>query len=290
MIIVKRKDPVRTYLKEIGRTALLSKEEEHELAERAQKGDDVARERLIKANLRLVVSVAKRFKPSSSLSFSDFIQEGNLGLIEAINNFDPQRGTKLSTYATIWIRQAIFKAIEKQASTIRLSAEVRTLKRKIRRAEEEWADQHDKIPGDAELLRILNITKQQIKRARLGSTSSPFSLDKERTLSSNEGETFLDLVPDQRASSMDIDENWFKNAKKRRMEQAMEKCLSDKEKEIIRLRCGTKGKEGKTLRQIAEIFGVTKERISQIERKAVMKLKEEINRPSSSKTKAKQNK
>jgi RNA polymerase primary sigma factor len=254
---------VGSYLQEIGRTPLLTREEEHELAQLVATGDLDAKNKLIQANLRLVVHIAKKFK-SKSLSLLDLIQEGNLGLIRAIEKFDPDMGNKLSTYATWWIRQSIMRAIQTQSRTIRIPAHVWEMQTKLNQLKEEGISIDD--PDTLRSLPERLIGKCKIKTA----TKAPIhvaSLD--APLKDEEG-AIVDLLiagdensPEQEALSETLF-NALKDALAR---------LKEREQEIIRMRFGLDGESRMTLEEIAKRYAVTRERIRQIEIKALEKLR-----------------
>jgi|AntAceMinimDraft_18_1070375.scaffolds.fasta_scaffold16171_3 RNA polymerase primary sigma factor len=270
---MKRRDSLDDYLKEISRTPLLKRKKEVALFNQIAEGDQKAKDEMIQANLRLVVSVAKEFRSSVFLSFFDIIQEGNIGLIIAVEKFDHTRGFKFSTYAYYWIYSTISRAIRENISTIRVPAGTIALKRKIRRAEEEYLDKHNVIPQDEELAEILNVKIEAVQRARLSSTHATLELDRK---SRREEPSLLDFISDPKAL-FPIEEYERERKmviRKRILLELIENCLDKREKEIIFLRFGLNGYEKQTLRQIGVKFGVSREWIRQIEKKSLEKLKE----------------
>jgi len=270
---MKRRDSLDDYLKEISRTPLLKRKKEVALFNQIAEGDQKAKDEMIQANLRLVVSVAKEFRSSVFLSFFDIIQEGNIGLIIAVEKFDHTRGFKFSTYAYYWIYSTISRAIRENISTIRVPAGTIALKRKIRRAEKEYLDKHNVIPQDEELAEILNVKIEAVQRARLSSTHATLELDRK---SRREEPSLLDFISDPKAL-FPIEEYERERKmviRKRILLELIENCLDKREKEIIFLRFGLNGYEKQTLRQIGVKFGVSREWIRQIEKKSLEKLKE----------------
>ncbi len=269
---MKRRDPLDDYLKEISRTPLLTREKEVALSKQIAEEDQKAKDEFIKANLRLVVYVATKFHSSVTLTFFDLIQEGNMGLIRAVEKFDYTKGFRFSTYASHWIYQAISRAIRENVSTIRVPECTRVLKRKIRKAKEEYADEYGKNPNDEDLAKILGVTVKLIQRARLSSIGAALSLD--RKTGRQEEFSLLDIIEDPKSPSphQRARAELIKDA----LWQAMEDCLDEREKDIINFRFGLKNGEGQSFRQIGSEFGVSASRIQQIERKALKKLKKEF--------------
>ena len=269
---MKRRDSLDDYLKEISRTPLLTREKEVALSKQIAEEDQKAKDEFIKANLRLVVYVATKFHSSVTLTFFDLIQEGNMGLIRAVEKFDYTKGFRFSTYASHWIYQAISRAIRENVSTIRVPECTRVLKRKIRKAKEEYADEYGKNPNDEDLAKILGVTVKLIQRARLSSIGAALSLD--RKTGRQEEFSLLDIIKDQKSPSphQRARAELIKDA----LWQAMEDCLDEREKDIINFRFGLKNGEGQSFRQIGSEFGVSASRIQQIERKALKKLKKEF--------------
>lgn len=259
---------IQQYLMEINKIPLLTPEEEKELTKKAAKGDQEARERLIKSNLRLVFSIAKKYYGrSKKLSFLDLIQEGNLGLAKAIDRFDPRKGFKLSTYATWWIRQAITRAMADHARTIRLPVHIIEQLYRLNKVKKKLTEELGREPTPEELAREANIPEKKIHRL-LKLTHDVTSLEKPI---GEDGETELgELLKDtkylepQKEASLEI--------LKTKIMQAIED-LPFREKEIIMLRYGLKDGIMHTLEEVGKIFGITRERVRQLEIKALERLK-----------------
>ena len=259
-------DPVKAYLREIGRVPLLSSEEEIELAMRIMDGDPVAKKRLSEANLRLVVSIAKRYL-GRGMHFLDLIQEGNLGLIKAVEKFDYTKGFKFSTYATWWIRQAITRAIADQARTIRIPVHMVETINKVKRARSQLLHENAHEPSAEE---IANLLGMQVERVReiLRVAQDPVSL--ETPIGEEEDSHLGDFIPDDEATAPD---DAVSNIMlKKQMEEVLD-TLTPREKRVIRLRFGLDGGRSRTLEEVGSEFGVTRERIRQIEAKAIRKLR-----------------
>ncbi|MDY6313886.1 MAG: RNA polymerase sigma factor RpoD [Clostridia bacterium] len=259
-------DPVRMYLKEIGKDELLSADDELELAKRMMEGDTEAKERLTKANLRLVVSIAKRYV-GRGLLFLDLIQEGNLGLIKAVEKFDYRKGYKFSTYATWWIRQAITRAIADQARTIRIPVHMVETINKLMREQRHLLQELGREPSVDELAKALNMPADKVNET-LKVALEPVSLE---TPIGEEDESHLgDFIPDNDAPAPPeaASQTLLK-------EQLMEVLgtLNEREREVLKLRYGLDGGRTRTLEEVGQAFDVTRERIRQIEAKALRKLR-----------------
>jgi len=259
-------DHVRMYLKEIGKVPLLSAEEETELAKRIEEGDELAKSRLAEANLRLVVSIAKRYVGRGML-FLDLIQEGNLGLIKAVEKFDYRKGYKFSTYATWWIRQAITRAIADQARTIRIPVHMVETINKLIRLSRQLLQENGREPTDKELAESMQMTEEKVREIRKISLE-PVSL--ETPIGEEEDSHLGDFIPDE-----DIPAPAEAAATTLLKEQLMDvlDTLTEREKKVLMLRFGLKDGRSRTLEEVGKEFNVTRERIRQIEAKALRKLR-----------------
>ena len=259
-------DPVRMYLKEIGKVPLLSPEEEIELATRMSQGDEEARHRITEANLRLVVSIAKRYVGRGML-FLDLIQEGNLGLIKAVEKFDHTKGYKFSTYATWWIRQAITRAIADQARTIRIPVHmVETIHTTIRVSRQLLQELgHD--PSAEEIARELDMPVEKV-RDILKISQEPVSL--ETPIGEEEDSHLGDFIPDEDASEPSEAASF--SLLREQLEEVLD-TLAPREKKVLELRFGIMDGRTRTLEEVGKEFNVTRERIRQIEAKALRKLR-----------------
>ncbi len=263
---VKINDPVRMYLKEIGRVDLLSGEEEIVLAERIEKGDEEAKRRLAEANLRLVVSIAKRYVGRGML-FLDLIQEGNMGLIKAVEKFDYRKGFKFSTYATWWIRQAITRAIADQARTIRIPVHMVETINKLIRVQRQLLQDLGREPSPEEIAEDMDLTPEKVREI-LKIAQEPVSLE---TPIGEEDDSHLgDFIEDQDATSPS--EHAAYELLKEQLEDVLD-TLTDREENVLRLRFGLDDGRTRTLEEVGKVFGVTRERIRQIEAKALRKLR-----------------
>lgn len=259
-------DPVRMYLKEIGKVPLLTPEEEVELAERMSRGDEEARHRLAEANLRLVVSIAKRYV-GRGLQFLDLIQEGNLGLIKAVEKFDHTKGYKFSTYATWWIRQAITRAIADQARTIRIPVHMVETINRVVRTSRQLSQELGHDPSSEEIANALNMTVERVNEV-LKISQDPISLE---TPIGEEDDSHLgDFISDD-----DVDEPSEAASFMLMREQLTEVLgtLTPREEKVLRLRFGLEDGRARTLEEVGKEFNVTRERIRQIEAKALRKLR-----------------
>ena len=259
-------DPVRMYLKEIGRVPLLSAEEEVELAKRIEQGDEEAKRRLAEANLRLVVSIAKRYVGRGML-FLDLIQEGNLGLIKAVEKFDYRKGYKFSTYATWWIRQAITRAIADQARTIRIPVHmVETINRLIR-VHRQLLQELGRDPTPEEIATEMDISVERVREIQK-IAQEPVSL--ETPIGEEEDSHLGDFIEDEDAPAPAEAASFM--LLKEQLEEVLE-TLTPREEKVLRLRFGLDDGRQRTLEEVGHVFGVTRERIRQIEAKALRKLR-----------------
>lgn len=259
-------DPVRMYLKEIGKIPLLTAEEEIELAKRMEKGDPAAKKCLAESNLRLVVSVAKRYT-GRGMQFLDLIQEGNLGLIKAVEKFDYKKGYKFSTYATWWIRQAITRSIADQARTIRIPVHmVETINRTIRTSRQ-LTQQLGREPKAEEIAEVMKIPVQRVEEI-LKISMDPISLE---TPVGEEDDTHLgDFIKDSKSEGPSDAAAYA--LLQEQLEEVMA-TLTDREKKVLSLRFGLEDGRARTLEEVGKEFNVTRERIRQIEAKALRKLR-----------------
>ncbi|MFC0473486.1 RNA polymerase sigma factor RpoD [Halalkalibacter kiskunsagensis] len=263
---IKINDPVRMYLKEIGRVPLLSAEEEIELAKRIEQGDEEAKRRLAEANLRLVVSIAKRYVGRGML-FLDLIQEGNMGLIKAVEKFDYEKGYKFSTYATWWIRQAITRAIADQARTIRIPVHMVETINKLIRVQRQLLQDFGREPTPEEVAQEMELTPDKVREI-LKIAQEPVSLE---TPIGEEDDSHLgDFIEDQEALAPSDAAAY--ELLKEQLEDVLD-TLTDREENVLRLRFGLDDGRTRTLEEVGKVFGVTRERIRQIEAKALRKLR-----------------
>ena len=259
-------DPVKVYLKEIGRVPLLSAEEEVELAIRMSEGDVAAKKRLSEANLRLVVSIAKRYVGRGML-FLDLIQEGNLGLIKAVEKFDYTKGYKFSTYATWWIRQAITRAIADQARTIRIPVHMVETINKVIRVSRQLLQELGHDPSPNEIAKEMNMPVDKVREI-LKIAQEPVSL--ETPIGEEEDSHLGDFIPDEGASEPSEAAS-FTLLKEQLMDVLS--TLTPREEKVLKLRFGIEDGRTRTLEEVGKEFNVTRERIRQIEAKALRKLR-----------------
>ena len=259
-------DPVRMYLKEIGKVSLLSGDEEIELAKRMELGDEEAKKRLCEANLRLVVSIAKRYVGRGML-FLDLIQEGNLGLIKAVDKFDWRKGYKFSTYATWWIRQAITRSIADQARTIRSPVHMVETIKKLIRISRQLLQEYGREPTPEEIAEEMDITVEKVREI-LKIAQEPVSL--ETPIGEEEDSHLGDFIPDD-----DVPAPAEAAAFSMLKEQLIEvlDTLTEREQKVLKLRFGLEDGRARTLEEVGKRFDVTRERIRQIEAKALRKLR-----------------
>lgn len=259
-------DPVRMYLKEIGKVSLLTADEERELAIRMEQGDEEAKKKLCESNLRLVVSIAKRYL-NRGLSFLDLIQEGNLGLIKAVDKFDYTKGYKFSTYATWWIRQAITRSIADQARTIRIPVHMVETINKLIRISRQLLQEYGREPTSEEIAKEMGITVEKVREIKKIS-QDPVSL--ETPIGEEEDSHLGDFIPDDDVPAP-VDAAAYSMLKEQLMEVL--DTLSDREKKVLMLRFGLEDGRPRTLEEVGKEFNVTRERIRQIEAKALRKLR-----------------
>lgn len=259
-------DPVRMYLKEIGKIPLLSAEEEIDLAEKMGFGDEIAKKKLVEANLRLVVSIAKRYVGRGML-FLDLIQEGNLGLIKAVEKFDYKKGFKFSTYATWWIRQAITRAIADQARTIRIPVHMVETINKLIRVHRQLLQEYGRDPKPEELAKEMDMPEEKIREI-MKIAQEPVSL--ETPIGEEEDSHLGDFIPDEDAPAPA--EAAAYSLLKEQLEDVL--CtLNEREQKVLKLRFGLEDGRARTLEEVGKEFDVTRERIRQIEAKALRKLR-----------------
>ena len=259
-------DPVRMYLKEIGQIKLLTIEEELELADRIAKGDEQAKATLAEANLRLVVSIAKRYVGRGML-FLDLIQEGNIGLMKAVEKFDVTKGYKFSTYATWWIRQAITRAIADQARTIRVPVHMVETINKLARVERQLTLELNREPTEEELSKKMGTSVEKI-RDIYKISQEPVSL--EIPIGEEDDSHLGDFIPDE--TNMSPEDYAVNELLKDEISEVL-LTLTEREEKVIRLRFGLEDGRPRTLEEVGQLFGVTRERIRQIEAKALRKLR-----------------
>ena len=259
-------DPVRMYLKEIGKVPLLSADEENDLAKRMETGDESAKKRLAEANLRLVVSIAKRYVGRGML-FLDLIQEGNLGLIKAVEKFDYHKGFKFSTYATWWIRQAITRAIADQARTIRIPVHMVETINKLIRIQRQLLQELGREPIPEEIAVLMNLSVERVREIQKIS-QEPVSL--ETPIGEEEDSHLGDFIQDENVP-VPADAATFTLLKEQLVDVLG--TLTEREQKVLKLRFGLEDGRARTLEEVGKEFNVTRERIRQIEAKALRKLR-----------------
>ncbi len=273
------KNPIRRYFDEVGNEALLTREEEVELAKRIEQDDEQAREKLASSNLRLVISIAKKYR-NYGLPFLDLIQEGNLGLMKAIEKFDWRKGYKFSTYATWWIRQAILKALTNRSRTVRVPAHMKELSRKIDRVEEEYIQEHGTEPPIEKVAEDLEVTVEKVRRAKKAAQTT-VSLDKPLGEESSDSGVLGDIFADDNLPTPE--QETFDSLLKGRLKGLLNQELTDREKHILKLRYGLEDYKTRTLEEVGEVFDISRERVRQLQNRAIEKLqrpeiKEELGR------------
>ena len=261
--------PLETYLREINETALLSADEEKELAHLIEKGDTEARDRMVRANLRLVVNIARSYT-GKGLGLQDLIEEGNLGLLRAVEGFDPRMNTRFSTYASYWIKQSIKRALVNTAKTIRIPAYMVELLAKWRRATSKLQDELGRPPTHEEVAKSLNLPKKKLsiikKAIRVANAGS-------QSDQGDAGWSIEEMLMDNRSKAPDAELGESDDLKQ--VLQLLEK-MDQREATVLRLRFGLNDEEPKTLKEIGERLGLTRERVRQIESEALSKLSESL--------------
>jgi RNA polymerase primary sigma factor len=261
--------PLETYLREINETALLSAEEERELAYRIEKGDKNAREKMVRANLRLVVNIARSYT-GKGLGLQDLIEEGNLGLLRAVQGFDPGMNTRFSTYASYWIKQSIKRALVNTAKTIRIPAYMVELLAKWRRATSKLQDELGRPPTHEEIARVLGLPKKKlaiIKKAIRVYNSAP------QTDQADEGWSIDEMLMD---SHVKTPETEMVEADNLHHVRDLLNKMDQREATVLRMRFGLNDEQPRTLKEIGECLGLTRERVRQIESEALHKLNESL--------------
>jgi RNA polymerase primary sigma factor len=262
-------DAVQMYLKEIGKTPLLTKDEERELAKRSEKGDEEARQKLMKANLRLVVSIAKRYvNRTPHLSILDLIQEGNIGLSRAVEKFDYRRGFKFSTYATWWIRQAITRALADQSRTVRIPVHMVETISKYTQVRRQLIQELGRDPLSEEIAAEMGIDVEKVRHIQ---KISQEVLSIETPIGDEEDSTLSDFIPDERNPTPS---QLTARAMLRDLIREIMIDLTEREQQILKMRFGLDDGISHTLEEVGKAFGVTRERIRQIEAKALEKIRE----------------
>ena len=262
-------DPVKLYLKEIGRVPLLTSDEERELAEKILEGDEKAKKRLTEANLRLVVSIAKRYV-GRGMHFLDLIQEGNVGLIKAVEKFDHTKGFKFSTYATWWIRQAITRAIADQARTIRIPVHMVETINRLKKVQSQLLHENGSEPSEDQIAEAMEMP---VERVREIMRVAQETVSMETPIGPEEDSRLMDFIRDEEALAPD--DAALKTITNEDIDSVL-KTLTPREEAVIRLRFGLEDGRCHTLEQVGEQFQVTRERIRQIEAKALRKLRHPV--------------
>ena len=266
--------PLETYLREINETSLLSAHDEHDLAMAIGNGDVQARDRMVRANLRLVVNIARGYT-GKGLGLQDLIEEGNLGLLRAVEGFDPAVGTRFSTYASYWIKQSIKRALINTAKTIRIPAYMVELLSKWRRATNRLAEELGRTPTPEEIARVLGLPRKKlpiIKKAIRIYNLTP------QTDQAEAGWSLGEMVPDERMRSPETE--MVENDNLVHVMQEL-KTMDTREATVLKMRFGLEGHEPKTLKEIGESLGLTRERVRQIETEALNRLAESLEGPQS---------
>ncbi|MFB6291467.1 MAG: RNA polymerase sigma factor RpoD/SigA [Candidatus Bipolaricaulia bacterium] len=264
-----KKNPVKAYFDEIGERPLLTREEEVQLSKRIEEGDKEAKEELAAANLRLVISIAKKYR-NFGLSFLDLIQEGNVGLMKAVEKFDWRKGYKFSTYATWWIRQAILRAITNRSRTIRVPAHMSELIREINKEEREYIQENGEEPSAEDLAEELDVTPEKVRHAKKTAQRTT-SLDKPLTDEGTETNVLGDIMADNNLPNPE--EASLQAILKDQLKELLHEVLTDRERRVVQLRYGLEDYHPRTLNEVGKVFGISRERVRQIQKQAINKLK-----------------
>jgi len=264
-----KKNPVRAYFDEIGEKPLLSREQEAQLAQRIEEDDQQAKKELAIANLRLVISIAKKYR-NYGLSFLDLIQEGNLGLMKAVEKFDWRKGYKFSTYATWWIRQAILRAITNRSRTIRVPAHMNELIRDIKKIERDYMQKEGREPSPEEISEELDEPVDKIRKAQKTAQRTT-SLDKPLGEDDGEAGVLGDILADSNLPNPEQES--LQMMTKNHLKELLHEVLTDRERRIIQLRYGLEDYHPRTLNEVGKVFGISRERVRQIQKEAINKLK-----------------
>lgn len=260
-------ESLKIYLKEVRNTHLLTPKEEIELSKRVKKNDEQARKKMIQANLRLVINIAKRYI-HLGIPFLDLIEEGNLGLMKAVDKFNPKKGYRFSTYAAWWIKQGITRAISDQCKMIRVPVYMNELIAKWKKKKEQLSQKLKYMPSDEEIGRKLRLTKEKVEQIKFWTSATTFSL--EAPIGEEDEGLVSDLIKDQTAQPPDTEIAQFLN--KERIKNLLE-IVSPREREILDMRFGLIDSKTRTLAEVANKLGVSRERIRQIEYAALKKLR-----------------
>lgn len=262
-------NPVKAYFDEIGDRPLLTRQEEVQLAQRIEEGDKSAKQELAVANLRLVISIAKKYR-NFGLSFLDLIQEGNLGLMKAVEKFDWRKGYKFSTYATWWIRQAILRAITNRSRTIRVPAHMSELIRDINKVERKYLQEHGEEPKPKEIAEELDVPKEKVRQAKKTAQRTT-SLDKPLSEEGDSSGALGDIMADDNLPNPE--EESLQSLLKDELKKLLHEVLTDRERRILQLRYGLEDYHPRTLNEVGKVFGISRERVRQIQKQALNKLK-----------------
>ncbi|MCF7876669.1 RNA polymerase sigma factor RpoD/SigA [Candidatus Bipolaricaulota bacterium] len=266
----KNDSPIRRYFDEVEAGPLLSREEEKDLAKRIEQGDEEAREKLASANLRLVISIAKKYR-GYGLPFLDIIQEGNIGLMKAIDKFDWRKGYKFSTYATWWIRQAILKSLNNESRTVRVPSHVSSLNRKIDKFVKTHKEKTGEEPSNEEIAEELDVDVDKVRKA-LRAKRESVSLDKPLRKDEGSSEALGDVLADE--NSPQPEKEAFGDMLEDRLKGLLNQALSDREKQILKLRYGLEDYQPLTLEEVGDVFDISRERVRQLQNRAIDKLKD----------------
>ena len=263
-------EALKTYLKEVRSTPLLTAQEEIQLSRRIKKGDEQARKKMIRANLRLVINIAKRYT-YLGIPFLDLIEEGNLGLMKAVDKFNPSKGFRFSTYAAWWIKQGITRSISEQGRMIRVPVYMNDLIAKWKKKKERLTQKLKRMPSDAEIAKSLKLPKDKVEQILHWMSTTTSSLD--APIGEDEESQVSDLIEDQVTAAPDAGIEHMMD--KERILNLME-MMSEREKEVLSMRFGLTGARPHTLAEVADKIGVSRERVRQIEEEALRKIRKSL--------------